>query len=150
LLASLLREHGRGALSTQTMAPGESSEDSAPYLSTVADALLAMDYARHGFELNRTLRVIKMRGSPHDTHPYELVIEEGGLRVNRLAGPRPQRLSRSRLDLLYLTFFSALSGRVAQLVEHTTENRSVDSSILSPATSFPGKHSTFEPRRRRS
>jgi KaiC/GvpD/RAD55 family RecA-like ATPase len=96
LLASLLREHGRGALSTQTMAPGESSEDSAPYLSTVADALLAMDYARHGFELNRTLRVIKMRGSPHDTHPYELVIEEGGLRVNRLAGPRPQRLSRSR------------------------------------------------------
>ena len=93
-LASLLREHGRSALLTQTVAPGESSEHSAPYLSTVADAILAMDYAPHGFELNRTLRVIKMRGSAHDTHPYELVIEEGGLRVNRLAGPRPhpQRL----------------------------------------------------------
>lgn len=88
-LASLLREHGRSALLTQTVAAGESSEHSAPYLSTVADAILAMDYSPEGFELNRTLRVIKMRGSAHDTHPYELAIEAGGLRVNRLAGPRP-------------------------------------------------------------
>jgi circadian clock protein KaiC len=88
-LASLLREHGRSALLTQTVAPGQSSEHGAPYLSTVADAILAMDYAPAGFELNRTLRVIKMRGSAHDTHPYELVIESGGLRVNRMAGPRP-------------------------------------------------------------
>jgi circadian clock protein KaiC len=88
-LASLLREHGRSALLTQTVAPGESSEHSAPYLSTVADAILAMDYSPQGYELNRTLRVIKMRGSAHDTHPYELVIEPGGLRVNRVAGPKP-------------------------------------------------------------
>lgn len=88
-LASLLREHGRSALLTQTVAPGESSEHSAPYLSTVADAILAMDYAPQGFELNRTLRVIKMRGSAHDSHPYELIIEGGGLRVNRVAGPKP-------------------------------------------------------------
>lgn len=95
-LASLLREHGRSALLTQTVAPGESSEHSAPYLSTVADAILAMDYAPQGFELNRTLRVIKMRGSGHETHPYELVIESGGLRVNRVAGPRPHSPSSSR------------------------------------------------------
>jgi circadian clock protein KaiC len=88
-LASVLREHGRSALLTQTVAPGESSENGAPYLSTVADAILAMDYAPRGFELNRTLRVIKMRGSAHDSHPYELIIEAGGLRVNRLAGPKP-------------------------------------------------------------
>jgi hypothetical protein len=31
----------------------------------------------------------------------------------------------------------ARRGEVAQLVEHTTENRSVDSSILSLATNFP-------------
>jgi circadian clock protein KaiC len=88
-LASLLREHGRSALLTQTVAHGETTQSGAPYLSTVADAILAMDYAPHGFELNRTLRVIKMRGSAHDTHPYELVIESGGLRVNRVAGPKP-------------------------------------------------------------
>jgi circadian clock protein KaiC len=93
-LASLLREHGRSALLTQTVAAGESSEHGAPYLSTVADAILAMDYAPQGFELNRTLRLIKMRGSAHDTHPYELIIEAGGLRVNRVAGPKPH-LSRT-------------------------------------------------------
>ena len=45
---------------------------------------------------------------------------------------RPDRTCRTRLiysDVLHLP-----EGRVAQLVEHTTENRSVDSSILSPAT----------------
>jgi circadian clock protein KaiC len=93
-LASLLREHGRSALLTQTVAAGSGGELSAPYLSTVADAILAMDYAPRGFELNRTLRVIKMRGSAHDTHPYELVIESGGLRVNRLAGPKPHGQDR--------------------------------------------------------
>jgi circadian clock protein KaiC len=93
-LASLLREYGRSALLTQTVAAGTSGELSAPYLSTVADAILAMDYAPQGFELNRTLRVIKMRGSAHDTHPYELQIAEGGLKVNRVAGPKPHSQPR--------------------------------------------------------
>ena len=84
-LASLLREHGRSALLTQTVAPGESSEQSAPYLSTVADAILAMDYSPQGVELDRTMRVLKMRGSAHETHPYRLFIEEGGLRVEKIA-----------------------------------------------------------------
>jgi circadian clock protein KaiC len=85
-LASLLREHGRGALLTQTVAAGESGDHSAPYLSTVADAILAMDYSPVGFELNRTMRVVKMRGSYHETHPYRLSIEPGGLSVERIAG----------------------------------------------------------------
>ena len=84
-LASLLREHGRSALLTQTVAAGETGEQSAPYLSTVADAILAMDYSPHGPELDRTMRVIKMRGSAHETHPYRLFIEAGGLRVQRIA-----------------------------------------------------------------
>jgi circadian clock protein KaiC len=84
-LASLLREHGRSALLTQTVGAGQSSEQSAPYLSTVADAILTMDYSPHGVELDRTMRVLKMRGSAHDTHPYRLFIEAGGLRVEKIA-----------------------------------------------------------------
>jgi circadian clock protein KaiC len=83
-LASLLREHGRSALLTQTVAAGEAGDHSVPYLSTVADAILALDYSPQGFELNRTMRVIKMRGSRHETHPYRLSIEEGGLKVERI------------------------------------------------------------------
>lgn len=83
-LASLLREHGRSALLTQTVAAGETGDHSAPYLSTVADAILALDYSPHGFELNRTMRVIKMRGSAHETFPYRLAIGEGGLHAERI------------------------------------------------------------------
>ena len=83
-LASLLREHGRSALLTQTVAAGQSSEQSAPYLSTVADAILALDYSPQGTELDRTMRVLKMRGSAHESHPYRLYIEEGGLRVEKI------------------------------------------------------------------
>jgi KaiC/GvpD/RAD55 family RecA-like ATPase len=43
-----------------------------------------MDYSPLGYELNRTMRVIKMRGSQHETHPYRLFIEPGGLKVERL------------------------------------------------------------------
>ena len=86
-LASLLREHGRSALLTQTVAAGQSSEQSAPYLSTVADAILALDYSPQGVELDRTMRVLKMRGSAHETHPYRLFIEEGGLRVEKIVRP---------------------------------------------------------------
>ena len=83
-LASLLREHGRSALLTQTVAAGESGDHAVPYLSTVADAILALDYSPQGYELNRTMRVIKMRGSAHETHPYRLSIEAGGLKVERI------------------------------------------------------------------
>jgi circadian clock protein KaiC len=85
-VASLLREHGRSALITQTVMPGQSASHTAPFLSTVADAILSMDYSPVGYELDRTMRVIKMRGSDHDTHPYRLTIAAGGLRVEKLAG----------------------------------------------------------------
>ena len=44
-----------------------------------------MDYSPEGYELSRRLRVIKMRGSDHDTHPYRLTIAPGGLRVEKMA-----------------------------------------------------------------
>jgi circadian clock protein KaiC len=94
-VASLLREHGRSALLTQTVMPGESASHTAPYMSTVADAILAMDYAVNGFELDRTMRVIKMRGSDHDTHPYRLKIAAGGLTVDKIGANDPS-MHRSR------------------------------------------------------
>lgn len=49
----------------------------------MADAILTMDYSPEGYELDRRMRVIKMRGSDHDTHPYRLVIAPGGLTVEK-------------------------------------------------------------------
>jgi len=83
-VASLLREHGRSALITQTVMAGEAAGHTAPYMSTIADAILSMDYSPVGYELDRQMRVIKMRGSDHDTHPYRLTIAPGGLQVDRL------------------------------------------------------------------
>jgi circadian clock protein KaiC len=82
-VASILRGHGRSALLTQTVLAGTASEHTAPYLSTIADAIISLDYSPAGYELNRTMRVIKMRGSAHETHPYRLQIGAGGLNIER-------------------------------------------------------------------
>jgi circadian clock protein KaiC len=84
-VASILREHGRSAFITQTIASSEVAEHTAPYLSTIADAILTLDYSTAGYDLDRRMRVIKMRGSDHEQHPYRLSIEPGGLRVSRLS-----------------------------------------------------------------
>ena len=60
------------------------AEHTAPYLSTIADAILTLDYSTQGYELDRRMRVIKMRGSDHEQHPYRLYIEPGGLRTVKL------------------------------------------------------------------
>jgi circadian clock protein KaiC len=83
-VASILREHGRSALITQTVATSEVTEHSAPYLSTIADAIVTLNYSTEGYSLDRRIRVIKMRGSAHEPHPYALDIEPGGLKVTRL------------------------------------------------------------------
>jgi circadian clock protein KaiC len=90
-VASILRQHGRSALLTQTIMSGEAAEHTAPYLSTIADAILTLDYSVRDYELKRTLRVIKMRGSPHETHPYRLAIGEGGLTVEKVPPPAEER-----------------------------------------------------------
>jgi circadian clock protein KaiC len=84
-VAAVLREHGRSALITQTVAASEAVGHTAPFLSTIADAILVMNYDASGYELDRTMRVIKMRGSGHEQHPYRLMIEPGGLRVQALS-----------------------------------------------------------------
>jgi len=83
-VAAILREHGRSALITQTIATSELAEHTAPFLSTIADAILTLDYSIEAYELDRQMRVIKMRGSDHESHPYRLDIEPGGLKVQKL------------------------------------------------------------------
>jgi circadian clock protein KaiC len=90
-VASILREHGRSALITQTVLGNEAAEHTAPYLSTIADAILVMDYDAGGYELDRTMRVIKMRGSDHEQHPYRLFIEPGGLRVQKMTSEEVEK-----------------------------------------------------------
>lgn len=80
-LASLLREHGRSALLTQTIAAHSEADLGAPYLSTVCDAILVMDYTANAHDLVRTMRVLKMRGSNHTTKQHKLTLGEEGILV---------------------------------------------------------------------
>ncbi len=91
-VAAILREHGRSAFITQTTA-ANATDHAAPYLSTIADAILTLDYTLDTYELDRTMRLIKMRGSQHETHPYRLHIEPGGLRVGRLSPEEAGRMA---------------------------------------------------------
>jgi circadian clock protein KaiC len=84
-VASLLREHGRSALLTQTIGAEDTGNYAAPFMSTIADAILSMDYSSNQYELSRRIRILKMRGSDHDTHPYRLDIEPGGLNVEKIS-----------------------------------------------------------------
>ncbi len=84
-IASILRQHGRTALLTQTIGAGQAADEhTAPYLSTIADSILLLNYSMKKYDMDRELRVIKTRGSAHETHPYRLAIEPGGLNVSRL------------------------------------------------------------------
>jgi circadian clock protein KaiC len=94
-VAAILREHGRSAFITQTTA-GQSAEETAPYLSTIADAILTLDYTLDSYEMNRSMRLIKMRGSGHETVPYRLDLEAGGLRVTKMTPEEASRVNEHR------------------------------------------------------
>ena len=81
-VASQLREHGRSALMTQTIAVTGDVDRDAPFLSTIPDAILLVDYDQSKPRLERSIRVLKMRGSPHVTEKRRLIIEQGGLRID--------------------------------------------------------------------
>ncbi|MFL5318518.1 MAG: circadian clock protein KaiC [Myxococcaceae bacterium] len=88
-LASLLREHGRSALLTQTTPLDRQSDTAAPYLSTICDGILLVEYSTREVELERSLRVLKMRGSAHASDKRRLAIGPGGLKLEPLA-PTPR------------------------------------------------------------
>jgi circadian clock protein KaiC len=83
-LASLLREHGRSALLTQTIAAHAEASQTAPYLSTVCDSIVMMDYTANDRDLARTMRVLKMRGSKHATEQHRVKLGPGGIEVEPL------------------------------------------------------------------
>jgi circadian clock protein KaiC len=79
--SSLVREHSRSALLTQTTNNLQEDERAAPFLSTIADAIITLDYERRGRTLERSICVTKMRGSPHSDDAFRLRIQPGGLNV---------------------------------------------------------------------
>lgn len=81
--ASLLREHERSALLTQAVTTQQEEDQAAPFLSTISDAIIDVDYKREGRALLRTISVRKMRGSPHSDDAFRLVIGQGGLHTER-------------------------------------------------------------------
>lgn len=80
-ITSALREHGRSALLTQAVVPGSPTEQSAPYLSTMADAILNITYDLEPNRLRRLVRVVKMRGSAHETGAVPFQIGANGISI---------------------------------------------------------------------
>jgi circadian clock protein KaiC len=76
--SALVREHSRSALLTQTLTV-QTDDAAAPFLSTIPDAIIALDYERHEGRLSRTLSVVKMRGSRHAEDSVRLKLGQGGL-----------------------------------------------------------------------
>jgi circadian clock protein KaiC len=87
--ASMVREHSRSALLTQTINDVKEDERTAPFLSTIADAIISLDYERQGKTLERTISVTKMRGSAHSDDAFRLRIQPGGLNVEPIEDRRP-------------------------------------------------------------
>ncbi|AKI99870.1 circadian clock protein KaiC [Archangium gephyra] len=83
-LSSLIREHSRSALLIQTVGTFVENDAAPPYLSTIPDAILLMDYARKEHGLERTMTVLKMRGSEHTSAEHRMTIVSGGLQVEPL------------------------------------------------------------------
>ncbi len=79
--SSLVREHSRSALLTQAVNDVKEDERTAPFLSTIADAIITLDYQRHGKRLDRTISVTKMRGSAHSDDAFRLLLRPGGLGI---------------------------------------------------------------------
>jgi circadian clock protein KaiC len=82
-LASLVRHYRCTALLTQS---ADASD-----LSTLADAILAIDLSMSHEGAIRELRLVKSRGSAHAAQPYRLAIERGGATVTRMRDPANAR-----------------------------------------------------------
>jgi circadian clock protein KaiC len=87
-VASQVREHRRSALLTQTLGLEEHGRE-APFLSTIPDAICMLDYRTNGHGLERSIQVLKMRGSPHVAEKRKLHIQQGGLAVEPFAQASP-------------------------------------------------------------
>jgi circadian clock protein KaiC len=89
-LSALIREHSRSALLIQTIGTFLENDVAPPYLSTIPDAILLMDYARRPHGLERSMSLLKMRGSEHASEEHRMVIQPGGLQVESLGKHAPR------------------------------------------------------------
>lgn len=87
--ASLVREHSRSALLTQTV-EGHSDDLGAPFLSTIADTIIQVGYSRPDNQLQRTIHMVKMRGSAHSDEAFRLFIRPGGLAMEPFTPKRTE------------------------------------------------------------
>ncbi|HKO44169.1 MAG TPA: ATPase domain-containing protein [Pyrinomonadaceae bacterium] len=55
-------------------------------VSNLSDNVVLLKFDR-GYEMHRTLRIIKTRGSAHDNREHEVLITSEGVKVNRLPAP---------------------------------------------------------------
>jgi circadian clock protein KaiC len=88
-ITSVLRQRGLRAWLTQASVRGDDSDVRAPYLSTLADAIVELGYGFAGPEMTRSLRILKQRGSAHSLFAQELVLGEQGVQVRALSRGAP-------------------------------------------------------------
>ena len=81
-LMDLIKERGMTCVVT-SLVESESriEEASAAQVSTIADTWLALNYQIHDGERNRSLSVVKSRGSAHSNQVRELVLSEKGIEL---------------------------------------------------------------------
>jgi len=79
-LVILLKSRGLSALFTTVSDSGATALESTPTrVSTVADTWIHLDFAARGGERNRTLTVVKSRGTAHSAQTREVVLSEHGI-----------------------------------------------------------------------
>lgn len=74
--------HGRGITTVLTSLTGQGDpegESTAADVSTVADTWIVLDYNERGGERNRSLSIVKSRGSAHSNQQRELVLSSDGI-----------------------------------------------------------------------
>ena len=79
-LVVFLKSRGLSALFTTVSDPGTTAlESTSTRISTVADTWIHLDFAARGGERNRTLTIVKSRGTAHSTQTREVVLNEHGI-----------------------------------------------------------------------
>jgi KaiC protein len=62
----------------------DASQISDEEISNMSDNIILLSFTR-GAEMNRTIRIIKTRGSAHDRHEQELEVTSTGVAVKKLS-----------------------------------------------------------------
>lgn len=81
-LLVMARKRGITSIITAVSAKSAMEEEAAlGHVSTVADTWLALDYNVRGGERNRSLSIVKFRGSKHSNQQRELILGHDGIRL---------------------------------------------------------------------